>query len=120
MVESVTLEPKTYQEFIDAVGTKMKEPHKKFGNYAKRLATIVKRVVNPSKGMWQPWWTIGARVFGFAHKGHNIDVCKAVATSLADEMGVDPGKAEELAEAIYNNLAYILGEKSKGVPELIL
>jgi hypothetical protein len=116
IVQLEDLEP---YELVDASATVMKEPHKRFGQYAKRIAEIIKQVVNPPKMQWQPWWTIGTRVFTFAYKGgHSEDVCVAIARELAREAGVDEGKAEELAKAIKASLGRIVGEKARtGVSE---
>ena len=112
--DKITLEGLEPYELLDASATRMKNLHKRYGRWARRLAELVKRVVNPPKGMWQPWWTIATRVFTFAYKGgHNEDVCVAVATALAEEMGIDAGKAEELARAIKQNVSAIVGVKSR-------
>lgn len=112
-VKRIESEPVTYKEAVDYVATDMKEAHKPYGQYAKRLADLVHEVVRPAKGMWQPWWTIAARVFGLAYSGHNENVLKGCASLLAEEMGLDTEKAEELAEAINENMARITGEKAK-------
>jgi hypothetical protein len=106
-------------ELIDASATVMKTTHKRFGQFAKRIAEIVKQVVNPQKMHWQAWWTIATRVFTFAYKGgHSEEVCVTVARSLAREAGLDEDKAEELAKAIRNSLGRIVGEKARtGVSE---
>jgi len=106
-------------ELIDASATVMKTTHKRFGQFAKRIAEIVKQVVNPPKMHWQAWWTIATRVFTFAYKGgHSEEVCVTVARSLAREAGLDEDKAEELAKTIRNSLGRIVGEKARaGVAE---
>jgi hypothetical protein len=106
-------------ELIDASATVMKTTHKRFGQFAKRIAEIVKQVVNPPKMHWQAWWTIATRVFTFAYKGgHSEEVCVAIARELAKEAGLDEAKAEELAKTIRNSLGRIVGEKARtGVTE---
>jgi hypothetical protein len=106
-------------ELIDASATVMKTTHKRFGQFAKRIAEIVKQVVNPPKMHWQAWWTIATRVFTFAYKGgHSEEVCVVIARELAKEAGLDEAKAEELAKTIRNSLGRIVGEKARtGVTE---
>jgi len=119
-VDELYLKGLSTYELLDAAATRMKEPHKRYGGWMKRLAELVKRVVNPPKGMWQPWWTIATRVFTFAYKGgHSEEVCVAIATALAEEMGLDGGKAEELARAIKNNVSRIVGERTRAAVEEI-
>ena len=113
-VREMTVVPETYPEAVDVVASaSMKQPHKKYGSYIKRLSAIIKQVVNPGKGEWQPWFTIGTRVFGLAYRGHNTETCTALARAIAEEMGVDVGKAEELAKVIVENKSYIVGEKAR-------
>jgi hypothetical protein len=112
MPEQIVLEPKDPYEWIDVVASsKLKAPHKRFGEYTKRLSAIIKEVVGDqlTKGGWQPWFTIATKVFGLVYRGHTLDVARAVATALASEMDVDAGTAERLAEAIYNRKQEIIG-----------
>jgi hypothetical protein len=112
--DSLTLTPLDTYELLDASATRMKEPHKRYGNYAKRLSVVIKRVVNPPKGQWQAWWGIATRVFGFAYTGgHNEKVLTTLAQSLAEEYGVDQAKAAELAKYIKDNMSAIVGEASR-------
>jgi len=98
-------------EGVDAVASvALKERHKRFGGWMKKLAGIVKKHYT-TKGNWQALWTIATRVFGLAYRGHSIEVGKALASALAPEMNVDPGVAEELVEDIYKNLSDIVGER---------
>jgi len=117
-VDELYLKGLSPYELLDASATRMKQLHKRYGTWAKRLAELVKRVVNPPKGQWQPWWTIATRVFTFAYKGgHTEEVCVAIARALAEEMNVDVGQAEELARAIKSNISAIVGEKTKATVE---
>ena len=106
-------------ETVDASATVMKVPHKRFGQFSKRLAELVKQIVNPQKMHWQAWWTIATRVFTLAYRGgHRESVLVALARELAEEAGLDTAKAEELAKAIKANLGRIVGEKARvGVAE---
>ena len=119
-MDEIHLRGLTDYELLDAAATRMKQRHKRYGGWIKRLAELVKRVVNPPKGMWQPWWTIATRVFTFAYKGgHSEEVCVGVARVLAEEMGLDVGQAEELARAIKNNVSRIVGERTRAIIEEI-
>jgi hypothetical protein len=101
-------------QYINVAATSTKEMHKRYGNYAKRLSIIIKRVVNPPKGQWQAWWGIATRVFGFAYTGgHNEKVLTTLAQSLAEEYGVDGAKAVELAKYIKQNMSAIVGEAAR-------
>jgi len=113
-VQRIEITPETYPEAVDVVASaSMKQPHKKYGGYIKRLAALIKQVVNPGKGEWQPWFTIATRVFGLAYRGHNTDTCVALARAIAEEMGIDVSKAEDLAKVIVENKSYIVGEKAR-------
>ncbi|MHA1590232.1 MAG: hypothetical protein ACTSVA_06485 [Candidatus Njordarchaeales archaeon] len=117
-VDELTLRGLSPYELVDASATRMKPLHKRYGTWMRRLAELVKRVVNPPKGQWQPWWTVATRVFTFAYKGgHSEEVCVAVARALAEEMNLDVGKAEELARQIKANISAIVGEKTKATVE---
>ena len=118
--DKITLEGLEPYELIDVAATRMKRLHKRYGGWARNLAELVKRVVNPPKGTWQAWWTIATRVFTFAYKGgHNEEVCVGVALLLAREMGLDEGKAEELARAIKMNVNRIVGVRARATIEEI-
>ena len=111
---SVSLEDIEAYELVDASATAMKEKHRVFGTWMKKLATIVKDVAKPEKGHWQPYWTIATRVFGLVYKGgHNEDVAVALANALASEFNVDVGKAEDLARYIARNIQAIVGVKGR-------
>jgi hypothetical protein len=119
---SVSLEDIKPYELVDASATVMKEPHKEFGNWMKKLATIVKDIGKPEKGHWQPYWTIATRVFGLVYKGgHSEEVAVSVAVAIAGEFGIDAGKAEELARYISQNVQAIIGKKARaGAAETIV
>ena len=113
-VEQLVIVPKTPQEAVDVTASaNLKEPHRKYGGYIKRLSALIKQVVNPAKGAWQPWFTIATRIFGLAYRGHNTETCVAVARAIAEEMGIDVSKAEDLAKVIVENKSYIIGEKAR-------
>jgi hypothetical protein len=112
--DSITLKGLQPYELLNASAIRMKEPHKRYGNFAKRLSIIIKRVINPPKGQWQAWWGIATRIFGFAYTGgHNEKVLTTLAQSLAEEYGVDQGKAVELAKYIKSNMSAIVGEAAR-------
>jgi len=102
----------TPYEAVDVTASLMlKEPHRRFGDWMKRVASIVKEVLGEDrvKGQWQPYWTIATRVFGLVYRGHSKEVCATLARALAEEMQVDPGLAERIAEKIYDNKQEIIG-----------
>lgn len=112
-ITRIEIEPADYREAVEAAMILAKEPHKRFGEYAARLADVVKITVQPTKGNWQAWWTVATRAFNFLYKGHTIDVAKAMASALAAEMGLRDDLVEDLVEAIHANLPYILGQKPR-------
>ena len=101
----------TEYEQIDMVASiVLKQKHKRFGGWMKRLAAFVKKHYT-QKGSWQALWTIATRVFGLAYRGWSLEACKGLATTLARELNVPEDVAEALAEDIYKNKAEILGER---------
>ena len=100
-------------ELIDASATVMKATHKRFGQYAKRIAEIIKQVCNPDKLNWQVWWTIATRCFTFIYSGHKEFVYVGLARLLAQEGGVDEGKAEDLVKTLAASMGRVVGEKAK-------
>ena len=112
--DTLTLKGLEVYELVDASATRMKEPHRRYGNYAKNISIVVKRIVNPPKGQWQGWWTIATRCFGLAYTGGwDEDILVPFAKSLARKMGLDEAKAEELAKYIKQNMAAIIGETAR-------
>jgi len=110
-VRRIEIDNPSPEEAVDVTASaSLKEKHRKYGDWMKKLAGIVKKFYS-TKGNWQALWTIATRVFGLAYHGHSVDVSKALARELAGEMNIDPGVAEDLVEAVYKNLSDIVGEK---------
>lgn len=110
-VDRIEIRDPSAYEAVDVIASSvLKEPHKRYGTWMKKLAAIVHRFYE-TKGNWQGLWTIATRVFGLAYHGHTLEVCKAMASALATEMNVDPGVAEDLASQIVAALSDIVGER---------
>jgi hypothetical protein len=103
-------------ELIDASATLMKPIHRRYGQYAKRIAEIIKQVVGPDKLNWQVWWTIATRCFSFIYSGYDEFVYAGLARLLARAGGVDEDKAEELVKRLAASMGRVIGEKGKTAP----
>ena len=110
-IKEITISNPSPYEAVDVItSSELKEPHRRYGNWMKKLAGIVKEYYK-TKGNWQALWTIATRVFGLRYRGHSLEVLKSLAEALALEMNVDPGIATEMAERIDKELSNIIGEK---------
>ena len=102
------------REAVDAIASvALKEDHRRYGEYMKRLSHLIRQHVNPPKGDWQKYWTIATRVFSMCYGGHDLKTVDALAKELGRELRVNPATASKLAKVIYDNMDYILGEKSR-------
>ena len=111
-VKEILVTPEDYKEAVDVTASaSMKRAHKVYGQYAKRIAEVLRANFRIGKGDWQKYWTIATRVCGIFYGGHSLEVGRALADSLGREMGVRD--AARIAEVIYANMDYILGKKSE-------
>ena len=99
------------REAVDAIASlALKSPHKRYGEWMKRLAEVVKEVVNPAKGDWQRWWTVATKAFELLYRGWSVEAAYNAVSQLARQMRIsDVNKVRSLVEAINNRMEYILG-----------
>jgi len=111
-VGRIEVENPTDYEAVDVIASSaLKQPHKKYGNWMRNLAGVVREYVK-QKGRWQPVWTVATRVFGLAYHGHTVDVSKSLAHELASEMGIEDVDIDGLVERIHAELQNISGERT--------
>ncbi len=104
----------TKEEVTDAtLSITRKHESRPFGEYARRLAEVLRTNVKIPKGHWQAYWTVATRVFSFVYGGHNEKTVIAVGRALGEELGIGAGEGEKIARAVYVNADYILGKKAK-------
>lgn len=112
-VRRIEVEPESAYEAIDVTASAtLKQVHKRYGEYGKRIAALLKDNFDIPKGHWQAYWTIATRVFGLVYGGHSEDVVVALGRSLGEELGLGANVGERIARVIYRNADYILGGKS--------
>jgi len=104
-VKEIVVTPETYREAVDVVtSSSMKREHRKYGDIARKLAGVLKGILAEAgipKGQWQGYWTVAARCLSLARAGHNLPVLRALAGSLAREMGLNPRVCDTIAIAVY-------------------
>ncbi len=99
-------------QMVDAVASvALKEPHKKYGNWMRELASIVHAYYTPEyKGSWQGLWTIATRAFSFGYRGYSLDNAIGVLRQLAAEFNVDIPDLDRFIASCYE-LGTRYGEK---------
>jgi len=113
-VRRIEVEPTDYKEAVDVVASAtMKEAHKPFGEYAKKIANVLRAYFRIPKGHWQAYWTVATRCFTLAYGGHGEDVVVALGRALGRELGIGDAVGEQIARAVYRNMDYILGKKAE-------
>jgi len=100
------------REAVDAIASlALKKEHRRYGEWMRRLAEIVRREVNPPKGHWQAYWTVATKVFEILYHGWSEESARNYVAPLAREMRIT--NYDKLVSAIARNMDYILGRHSR-------